>query len=146
MKRFFNYWLPVVIWSAMILSAANDSLSAQNSGHWLRTILPFLDDAQLAFVNFLIRKLTHILIYAILGTLAFRAVRSEREGWRRSWWLAAIAIACAVAIADESLQGTTALRGGNVWDVLLDTVAAAIASFGVRRPCRRFGSRGLVAR
>lgn len=109
----------------MILSASNDTLSSQNTGHFLSTLLGWLTPAELAGVNFVMRKLTHVAVYGIEGVLAMRATGGNR--------LAAIAIACAVAATDETLQATTALRGGNAGDVLLDTIAAAVFTLFLRR-------------
>ncbi|HWW60384.1 MAG TPA: VanZ family protein [Thermoanaerobaculia bacterium] len=124
--RILLNWLLLLAWIAIILSTSNDTMSSPNTGSFLARILGFLTPGQLAAVNFLLRKLTHIVAYGILGALAFRAVRRTSVG-------VPLAIACAVAITDETLQATTMLRGGNAGDVLLDTIAAAIFILFLRR-------------
>jgi VanZ family protein len=114
MLRFLSRWLPVVLWAALILSAANDEFSEANTRGWLDRIL---GDAP-RVLNATIRKGGHIAGYAILGLLAWRARRSFRV---------ALAVALAVAIADETLQSMTLTREGSIYDVLLDTCGALLA-------------------
>lgn len=115
MLRFLKAWLPVVIWAAVILSAANDSFSDDHTRHWLeRTLGRDLPE----IVNVVVRKGGHVLAYALLGLLAWRAHRTL---------FVALLVAFVVASIDETLQAQTLTRGGSVFDVLLDTSAALLA-------------------
>lgn len=125
MRRFLTHFLPFLAWTALILSASNDAMSSRNTGHFLGALFGWLSPGALAIVNFIIRKLTHVIVYGIEGVLATRAIGGNR--------VAGIAIACAVAITDETLQSTTMLRTGNAGDVLLDTIAASMFTMVVRR-------------
>src|SRR5215212_7951010 len=125
MRRFLTHSLPFLAWTALILSAANDAMSSRNTGHFLGALLGWLSPGALAVVNFVMRKLTHVVVYGIEGLLAARAIGGNR--------VAGIVIACAVAITDETMQSTTMLRTGNAGDVLLDTIAAAVFTMFLRR-------------
>lgn len=114
MLRFLKAWLPVILWAALILSFANDEFSDANTRGWLDWML---DDPP-KIVNTIARKAGHIIGYAILGLLAWRA--------RRSLFVA-LFIAFAVAIADESMQAMTLAREGSPFDVILDTCGALLA-------------------
>lgn len=110
--RFARTWLPVIVWSAVILSASTDSFSSSESQGWLASVIgPALASA----FNFVFRKLGHIVCYAILGILARRA--DERLA-------VAIGVALLVAITDETRQSMTLSRTGSPFDVLLDGLSA----------------------
>jgi VanZ family protein len=101
-------WLPVVLWAAVILSSANDSFSAARSGGSFR----FLFGRDLPYpIHVALRKSVHIAAYGILGLLAWRAHRGI---------VVPVAIALAVASADETLQSFTSMRTGLFADVVLD--------------------------
>jgi VanZ family protein len=113
--RVVKAWLPVLVWAGVILSAANDSFSDEQSLEWLELLFgPGVPD----FLNYLVRKGAHLAEYALLAALAWRA---ERRPWLP------VFVAAAVAIADETIQATTATRSGSPWDVLLDVCGAVIA-------------------
>lgn len=112
--RFLWKWLPVLLWAAVILSAANDRFSDAQTGGWLERIFGRVP----AEVNVIVRKTAHVTEYAILALLAWRARRT---------FPTPLAIAIAVAIADETLQGMTIARTGSPKDVALDGLGAAVA-------------------
>ena len=107
-------WLPVVVWSAVILMTSNDQFSSAHTGGWLREWFPSMPES----VNIAFRKLMHLTGYGILGALAYRASRTIP---------AAIGVVLLVACTDEWHQSFYASRGASPWDVLLDVVGAAIA-------------------
>lgn len=110
--RFARTWLPVIVWSVVILSASTDHFSSNESRGWLSSIIgPVLASA----LNIFLRKLGHVVGYGILGILARRADRRV---------LLAIGIALLVAITDEARQSMTLTRTGSPWDVLLDGLSA----------------------
>jgi len=126
------HWLPAIAWAAVVLAASSDLFSAQHSGEWLGEIIirivghP-LPPREFNVVHFLIRKAAHLTEYFILGALCFRAMRAEQKGWRMRWALIAVALAVAVATADEWHQFFVLTRTSSGWDVLLDAVGAALA-------------------
>jgi VanZ family protein len=112
-------WLPVVVWSAVILMTSNDRFSAAHTGGWLRDLFPSMPE----LANIALRKLMHLTGYGILGSLAFRATRVD---FQRAVPVA-FAVVFLVACTDEWHQSLYASRGASPWDVLLDVVGAAIA-------------------
>ena len=126
------YWLPPILWTAAILSFSSDLFSAKHSGAWLGEIIIRLVGHPLPphefnVLHFLIRKAAHLAEYFILGMLLFRALRRDERGWRGRWGLIAVALAACVAAADEWHQLFVASRTSSPWDVLLDSLGAAIA-------------------
>jgi VanZ family protein len=116
--RFLKAWLPVIVWAALILFAANDALSNDTTAGWLERLFGSPPPA----LNFLLRKTAHVVEYAILALLAWRAHRT---------FVIPLTVVLVVAIADETLQSQTALRTGNPFDVLLDLCAAMLALIAV---------------
>ena len=75
-------------------------------------------------VDLLVKKGGHVLAYAILAVLAYRATGSHRV---------ALLIAVLYALSDEAHQLFVAGRNGQMLDVLIDTVGAVLGlwSYGV---------------
>jgi len=127
--RFAKQWLPVILWAAVILMASNDAFSSDNSREWLDM---FLGGYASETLNFTVRKLSHVVEYAILGALAWRAGRRAAL---------AVAVAVAVALFDETRQTLTVSRSGSLWDVLLDTAGASAAVAAATWLSSRFRTR-----
>ena len=127
-SKFLKAWLPVVLWAALILSAANDEFSEAKTRGWLAQLL----GSAPKIVNTIVRKSGHIVAYAVLALLGWRAQRSLAV---------ALFIAVAVAITDETLQSTTLTRAGSPYDVVLDTCGALLALICVPAVRARLSSR-----
>src|SRR6476659_6050443 len=89
-KLILFYWLPAILWAAIILSAYSEVFSAQHSGSvFADLIIRFighpLPPRQFNLIHILLRKCAHLASYFILGALWFRAIRGERSGWRAGW-------------------------------------------------------------
>jgi VanZ family protein len=141
-RLFFRYWLPLLAWTAMIYMASTDVFSAQHTGSVLQTIIAAIIGHPLAPekfdpLHFVIRKLAHLTEYAILGALAFRAVRAEERGWSARWATIAIVIALLIAANDEFHQSLVPSRTSSPVDVAIDTVGAPIAQGIIRWRVRR---------
>jgi len=91
-----KYWLPVVLWMALIFSASSDSMSSGRTsriiGPLVRWFVPNITEAALDRMVFAVRKTAHVTEYAVLALLWWRAWRgsaggvSERgsvEAWER---------------------------------------------------------------
>jgi VanZ family protein len=115
----------------LVLWFSSGDFGAENTGSLLKPLLlwllPWLTPSQIGVTHSLIRKAAHVMEYAILALLWFRAlVRGTTLGAFRSAWLALV-ICILVAIADESHQATLPERTASVADVVLDSVAATAA-------------------
>jgi VanZ family protein len=112
--RFLKFWVPVLLWAALILSAANDRFSDKNTEELLLRLFGPLPPV----VNYVVRKSAHILEYSVLALLSWRARRT---------FVTPLLIVLAVACTDEILQATALTRSGSPADVLLDTCGALLA-------------------
>ncbi len=123
-RRLF-YWLPPLLWMALIFYFSTDTFSGDNTGSLARKILsiifPNLSAAQFKLVHFYVRKAAHFTEYAILALLAFRAFRSGAVvRWRWRWALGTLLIVVIYALLDEYHQTFTAHRVGSIYDSLTD--------------------------
>jgi VanZ family protein len=127
-------FLPVLAWSALIAWFSGAGWDAGTTGTrlgpWLHALLPWAAPEQIAAVHWLLRKIGHVVEYAVLALLWRRALArpAPPAGWR--WPLA---LAVLTAALDEAHQATTLTRGGSVADVLLDAGAAAAALVAATR-------------
>jgi VanZ family protein len=133
LRPFFKYWLPTLIWLALIFSASSDSHSYEHSSrfvepflHWL---FPQMPEAQVKEIHLVIRKCGHLTEYAVLALLLWRAVRRPVKNDSRPWiWPEAglaLAIVFLYAASDEFHQIFVPTRTAQVSDVFIDTAGGA---------------------
>ncbi|NVY97091.1 VanZ family protein [Lactobacillus sp. DCY120] len=80
------------------------------------------------FLEFLIRKLAHLSVFALLAGFSFMFLKSEL----RHWWVAPIVawlVATGIAGFDEFHESLTGGRTPLIQDVMLDSVGAIIGIF-----------------
>ena len=107
MRNFFRYWLPVLIWAGLI---------------FLLSSIPHLESG--LEQDFFLRKVAHILEYAILTFLLLRAFGFKNS---KSIVLAAI-IAFLYALSDEYHQTFVLGRKGRLEDVIIDSIGIILTS------------------
>ena len=89
-------WVPVILWAGVIFGISSIPSLGTGLGVW----------------DLVLRKLAHLAEYAVLGALAYRALRREP---------AAIALASAYAVTDEIHQAFVSGRHGSALDWVVDT-------------------------
>lgn len=125
-----------IVWLALILFLGTASFGPQQTQHHLMpplgTLAPWLSVSALAAIHMVLRKGSHVMEYAILAVLWFRAFRYRRRlGVGKASW-AALALCLACAIVDEVHQASVPGRHGGVEDVVLDSLGAVAALLVVR--------------
>lgn len=140
-RNFLRYWLPALGWAALIFVFSSGMFSAAHTSRILRPVLEWLfgalPDARFFLIQFLVRKTAHLVVYATLGALWFRALRGERAGWNLSWAVLALLVAMMVASGDELRQTYFRSRTGSPWDVVLDSFGGLLAQAAIYRSTRR---------
>ena len=132
MQRFLKYWLPALIWLALIFVGSTDLLSAEQTSRFLvpflRWLRPDISNEALAQIHFVVRKLGHIFEYALLSMLLWRALRDGTNlRIRMSFGFAAVWLTCGVfAVSDEFHQSFMPSRTAASSDVLIDICGATI--------------------
>ena len=138
--RRLSSWLPPLAWTAIVLWASTSAFSSDQTGSVLgplfRWLLPWATPAQIAALHGAARKLAHLIEYAILALLWFRALRREHTAPPGASW-AALSVAIACALLDEYLQSQTTTRSGSLIDVAVDATGAVVALTVARRDWRR---------
>lgn len=140
LSGFARYWLPVILWCAIIFGFSTDAGSTRHSSRILRPILrwlkPDISDEAIRRVQLVVRKAFHVGEYAILALLVWRARRKPGRGERRAWdWReagVAFAFAVAFALSDELHQALVPSREARVADVLFDAFGAALGLLVLR--------------
>ena len=129
----WRFWVPPILWTALIFAASSASFSSARTADWLATLINAIAGGPIAPDRFevlhsAIRKAAHLTEYGILGALLLRAFRAESgRKWDIRWALAAVAISAAVAGLDEWHQLFVPSRTASPMDVLIDTIGAALA-------------------
>jgi VanZ family protein len=134
MDRFLKYWLPACAWMSLIFLMSTDLGSAANTSRFiepfLRWLIPNISTSTIQQVHFCIRKSAHLVEYAMLGWLFWRALRQTRLANVRgsSWKIAAVALLMSVAYAaaDEYHQSFVPARTASVRDVMLDVCGSLV--------------------
>jgi VanZ family protein len=127
-------WLPVVGWIAVIFAGSTDAFSPAHTsrilGPLVRWLFPGLPPPAVDRAVPALRKAAHLVEYALLAGLCWRALRRPVRGDARRWdWRPAglAVVACALwASTDELHQAFTADRTASGWDVLLDATGAGV--------------------
>jgi VanZ family protein len=120
-------WLPVALWMALMFVGSTDLLSAEHTSRFLTPLLrwlkPDISPYALAEAHLMVRKLGHVMEYAILTGLLFRAWRGIIAGF---WARAAVAFLPAMifALTDEYHQAFIPSRTSSLGDVLIDYLGA----------------------
>jgi VanZ family protein len=130
-KNLVKAWIAAVLWLIVIAIESTAWLSAHNTSRILYPLLHFLfglDWQQFEVWHFFIRKGGHVVGYAILSILLFRAWRAtlpvaNNSPWTLRWGSIAVLGTAIVASLDEWHQSFIPSRTGRWQDVVLDTCA-----------------------
>ncbi len=135
LRLFLKYWLPIVLWFALIFIASSDTQSSQRSsriiGPLLRWLFPEMAEETIGLVVLFVRKCAHLTVFGVLALLFWRAFRKPVRGDTRPWsWSEARNSLIGVfvyAITDEVHQAFVPARQGSALDVVIDTLGGAAA-------------------
>jgi len=142
--RFVKYWLPLLLWLAVIFLGSTDLMSAEHTSRFivpfLRWLKPDISAETLASIHFIVRKCAHLGEYAVLALLLLRAAIFTTN-LKRSLAILYVSVwvACLfVATTDEFHQTLVASRGALATDIMIDSGGAILglligAVFGMTR-------------
>ena len=125
LPRFVRYWMPAIVWMAIIFLGSTDMLSAEHTSRFLVPFLRWIDPqislAALNAIQFGIRKLGHLTEYAILAMLLWRALRGTLRSARNLGIASMVFMVSAVfAASDEFHQSFIPSRTASSRDVMID--------------------------
>ena len=146
---FFKAWLPVIVWGMLMFVGSTDLLSGEQTSRLITPFLlwlsPHMSYRTIEMVHILIRKMGHIIEYAVLAVLLWRAFRRGTQ-WHvnLSILFMIVSVACSLfAISDEWHQSFVPSRTPSGRDVLIDIGGALIgigiySAFTRRKPAAAF--------
>jgi hypothetical protein len=145
MRLFLKYWLPLLIWLGVIFVGSTSVLSAEHTSRYsvpfLLWLKPGMSRNAIWTILVVVRKCAHVIEYAVLALLLWRALRSVPTLRTRTFVVfGAVLLGCAlVAASDEFHQTFVKSRTPSVRDVLLDVGGAFLglmicATFAPRHP------------
>jgi VanZ family protein len=140
-SQFFKYWLPVLIWMAIIFAFSSDSHSYEHSARivglfepFLRWLFPKMSENAVGNIHEVFRKCCHLTVYAVLGILLWRAFHQSKNKLPDWSWPRVGGVLLAVflyASSDEFHQSFVPTRTPHFTDVLIDTAGGALGLFAV---------------
>jgi len=113
----FYYWLPLIVWMGLVFWFSSQPQPIDLPESWLET---------------LVGKGGHVLGYAGLGLLWWRALAARWGKCDRRTVTLAFFLTVLYAISDEYHQTFVPGRSGNPVDVLIDAAAAGLVLWPVR--------------
>lgn len=151
--RYIRAYLAVVLWMTVIYAVSTDVGSSRNTARFIGPILrwfkPDVSQETIKAVQTVVRKTAHVVVYAVLALLTWRAQRVLSGRWKEwnemEFW-AIIAFCLFYAISDEAHQSFVSSRQGSPFDVMIDTAGAVAALLLVRWWVKKQGARMAVAR
>jgi VanZ family protein len=111
------HWLPPLGWMAVIFFMSSDHLS--------------FPELRRTWTGFLAAKAAHLLEYALLSLLWYRAISGKLITWHPRAALLGFVAGSSYAVLDEVHQSFTTYRGATMKDVLLDASGAALAILAI---------------
>jgi len=146
MKDFFKYWVWPFLWAALFFPAWSSQWSQTLIWNLSLRILKLfshtVNDHTLGIVYTIARKSGHVIEYAVLAYLLFRAFRRDRKDrWNWSWAIPAGLLAAGYGALDEYVQTLVPRRHGSPIDWGIDVAAILLMLVIVYRDSRRPESR-----
>ncbi|MGB8986009.1 MAG: VanZ family protein [Candidatus Sulfotelmatobacter sp.] len=146
-KNLLKAWIAAILWLIIIAVESTNLASSANTSRILYPLLHYLfglDLPRFEYWHFFIRKGGHVVGYAILSILAFRAWRETFPArgnplWTVRWSAIAILMTAFVASLDEWHQSFIPSRTGRWQDVVLDTCAGIAAQVLIFLWLKNFG-------
>jgi VanZ family protein len=141
-----KHWLPVFGWLALMFFGSTDLMSAEHTSRFIGPFLRWLDPAISAWtvirIQDFVRKAAHVVEYAVLASLLYRAlVNGFFVGRKMRSAAVALLICVTFAATDEYHQSFIPSRTASVRDAGIDCCGAVLGLsicflFGLGNPAR----------
>ncbi len=113
--KLLKFWSPVFVWAAIIFSFSAKPTNPVSEIYWK---------------DFVVKKLAHVVVYAILAIFLYRAFKKEGVSPKKSGYYSII-VAVLYGLTDEFHQSYTPGRDPKLRDVIFDTIGATFAIYGI---------------
>lgn len=111
--RFLGFWLPPLLWAAMIFKFSSGSVPSASDNFWL---------------DFIIKKTGHIILFASLAALIYRGFIGYGMD-RKKAAILSVVFSFLYGVSDEFHQMFTQGREAKPRDVVIDGFGASITMF-----------------
>lgn len=111
--KFISLWIPVILWAVMIFRFSSGTIPSASENFWL---------------DFIVKKIGHIILFATLAVLSYRAMVGEGVG-RKKAAIFAVIISFSYGISDEVHQMFTQGREARFRDTIIDGFGAGLAMY-----------------
>jgi VanZ family protein len=130
--KLIKYWLPALLWAALIFCFSTDNFSANHTYSIFETVLnwicPGISEESLERMHFVFRKMGHWSEYFIFALFVFHGIRDGKsQKWNIRWCLGTLFIVLVWALGDELHQWFVPSRTASLKDSLLDFFGGACA-------------------
>lgn len=112
-----KFWLPVILWAGVIFTFSSQ---------------PTIQTTDFFLGDFILKKTAHLVEYAILSALIFRAMINYGVD-RKKAFIYSLIIAGAYGISDEFHQSFTPGREPRLRDIIIDTIGATAGVISCRK-------------
>lgn len=134
MSRRLTYWAVVLVWMAVIFILSTSLGSPEHTGRFIEPIVRWfkhdISRAAMQNIHLTIRKMAHVINYAVLAVLLWSAMAhwsgERKPAWRWKLALLAFVLAMAHGVVDECHQLLVPGRVGCALDVLIDSGGALL--------------------
>lgn len=120
--KLLKYWLPPILWGLIIFSFSSLQVGSSNEIYWK---------------DFVIKKTAHIVEYAILAVLLYRAMISS-DVEKKKAIIFTILIVSLYGFTDEFHQSFTPGREPRIRDVIIDTIGGALGVLTFSKVLERY--------
>ena len=105
-------WLAVIIWAGVIFGFSSMAINKE---------------AEFSWFDFVIKKTAHVVEYAILYYLLFRAMSEKGRKMDKKVWVTSLILVMIYAFSDEWHQTFVPGREGTLRDVGFDTIGGLLS-------------------
>jgi VanZ family protein len=132
MRSFARYWLPLLFWLGVMFFGSTSAMSTEHTSRHIVPVLlwikPGMSPEAVWIVLVIVRKCAHVIEYAVLSLLLWRALRSVPTLQTKAMTIVgAVLLGCALfAASDEFHQTFVKSRTPSVRDVFLDVAGAGL--------------------
>lgn len=133
-RTFLVYWLPVLVWMGVIFLMSTSLGAGDNTsrilGPLLKFFLPDVSAETIAALRIVVRKFAHVVEYAILASLVWRALAKPARSvpiWVNGFAWKTILVCALYAASDEFHQTFVESRVGTPGDVMIDMIGTISA-------------------
>ena len=120
--KFCKLWLPPILWALLIFKFSSGTIPESSKIYWL---------------NFIVNKIGHILLFGTLALLCYRGLVGEGVG-RKKAAIWAVLMSVFYGATDEFHQMYTQGREARVRDVIIDGIGASLIIYSVYKLVSKF--------